>query len=147
MRKAFTSHARFFVQNILRLPQQGPVTRYVTITVTFMISALLHVLANPGYEWCCLGIQMPIYVSIIGAVLIEDTLIGAYGSIFKPALTIGSAASADRMKVVLQTKNRTRVVSAQEHAETLMWKLAGFSWVVMFEIWATSKMMYSLWNC
>lgn len=146
MRKAFTSHAVFFVQNVLRLPRRGQVARYATVAVTFMISALLHILNNPEYELCSARIQIPFFVRIIGAVCLEDAVIWAYRSNVRSLAAIQEIGSPKRKPVSFKEKS-AKVVDTPHHATALIWKLLGYSWVVAFEIWGTSKMMYGLWTC
>ncbi|MCJ1475989.1 hypothetical protein MMC13_004653 [Lambiella insularis] len=161
MRKAFTSHAIVFVSRILRLPPKGPFTRYVIIITTFMLSALLHILADPGVERCTAYPQVRFYLSIIGAIVLEDFSIWTYRSVMRPARTNAPGVSktggtvskpqeshvaADDKKKVFYAKNSNAVTQDQE-APHFLWKLVGFVWVLLFETWAVSKLMYATYSC
>ncbi|MCJ1388664.1 hypothetical protein MMC18_001513 [Xylographa bjoerkii] len=157
MRKAFTSHAILLVNGLLRLPRKSQVTRYLIIVATFMMSALLHILANPGAEQCSAYPQARYYLSVICAIALEDLVISTYQS------WTGSSAepppqTATYVKEVSDSEkspgipNGKKVFTAQNTfnsgaAPGKLWKLVGFAWVLLFEGWATSKLMYGLYAC
>lgn len=144
MRKAFTSHAIFTVTKILGLPRHGSVTRYLILMTTFLISALLHILANPGYEQCSIYLQLRFYSSIIGAVLVEDSAISVYQAMVASAV---KEPSANGDKVSLRSSRDPRRLTKQSEVVSLHWKVVGYIWVFVVHVWATSKLMYGLYRC
>ena len=157
MRKAFTSHAALLVNGVLRLPRKSQVTRYLIIFTTFMLSALLHTLANPGYEQCSAYPQVRYYLSIVCAIALEDVVISTYQSWTRSSAEPPSQRAAHGKEVSDSERspgmpNGKKIFSAQNAfpngaAPGFWWKLVGFSWVMCFEGWATSKLMYGLYAC
>ena len=157
MRKAFTSHAILLVNDILRLPRKGRLTRYLIIITTFMLSALLHILASPGAERCSAYPQARYYTSIICAIALEDSVISTYQSLTgssaepPPQTAIYAKEPSDSEKSP-GIPNGRKVFNAQNafsdrRTPSFLWKLVGYSWVMLFEGWATSKLMYGLYAC
>lgn len=117
MRKAFTSHAAFVVNKILRFPQNSQVSRYLIVIVTFAISALLHIVSATTSFQCGAAAQIRYYASIVLAIFIEDTVIWAY-------------RSARQAKEPKDDPNR------------ILWQLVGYTWVFSFHVWSVSKLVY-----
>ena len=159
MRKAFTSHAVFIVTRILRLPKNGQVTRYLIIVFTFLISALLHILASPGIERCCAWPQLRYYLSTIAAIFIEDAVITVYKRFTKSrALTSRvttdskpQGLDAPKTPIVANSRvpaaNTSRALKRQSttnNEPSYLWRLVGYTWVISFHVWAGSKLMYGV---
>ena len=162
MRKAFTSHAIFIVTRILRFPKTGQVTRYLIIFFTFLISALLHILASPGIEKCCAWPQLRYYLSTIGAIFLEDAAITVYkrfitarGESSSSAVTHSKTRGLDAPKTPIVANNdqapeanMSRVLRRQNptnnNEPSYLWRLVGYTWVISFHVWAGSKLVYGV---
>lgn len=198
MRRAFTSHAVFFVTRILRLPRNSKISRYVTVIVTFMISALLHIAANPGIPLTCQAWpQIRFFMTVGLAIMLEDPVIKLYRLALgkgsrKTAHVLGmdaknsnDHASKETAKVdnrIIDTADpttsatttatraarsetpntklrragpKTPIQTSKEPAPqteadapiSLHWRIFGYCWVIAFELWASSKMIYSTQQC
>ena len=159
MRKAFTSHAVFIVTRILRLPRNGQITRYLVIFFTFLISALLHILAGPGIERCSAWPQLRYYLSTIGAIFLEDAAITVYKR-FMTARALGSLIITDSRSrgtdsattsIVsnsgIPEANTSRALKRQSSTDnepSYLWKLVGYTWVMSFHVWTGSKLVYGV---
>ena len=157
MRKAFTSHAVLLVNRVLRLPRKSQVTRYLIIITTFMLSALLHILANPGYEQCTAYPQVRFYLSIICAIVLEDFVIATYQSWTDssaeppPQAAVHGKEFSDSERSP-RIPNGKKIFTAQNAfpngaGPSFLWKVVGFAWVLCFQGWATSKLMYGIYTC
>ena len=168
MRKAFTAHATLIVNDIFRLPRKGPVTRYSIIFITFLLSAVLHVLASPGIEWCSSYFQFRYYVSIVGIILCEDLVISTVQSWIYPSsrhkAQIEANSHADSSKhdssktiptkkapdkvVDIRSKKANQASSASlSTPHELFWSILGFTWVLVFQVWALSELAYGQSTC
>ncbi|MCJ1401037.1 hypothetical protein MMC11_004249 [Xylographa trunciseda] len=123
MRKAFTSHAVFIVNKVLHLPRNNPVSRYLIIILTFLISAGLHLAAGMALSECVVYAQTRYFFSIAAVIILEDAVIWLYKSKFS-----SSALPADDPRRTL-------------------WRLVGYSWVAFFHVWSSSKTTFSSFCC
>lgn len=143
MRKAFTSHAVFVVTQVLRLPRNSQVTRYLIIIGTFLISASLHVMASPGIERCSTWPQVRYYLSTITAICLEDLVIMTYRWLTGRKRNASVAGSEEKSKT--KNSDKTVVTSRNGNEEpNPLWKLLGYTWVVSFQVWAASKLVYGV---
>ena len=123
MRKAFTSHAVFFVNNVLRLPRNSQISRYLIIMLTFMISAGLHIVSGIAPVRCAFYAQTRYYFSIAATIMLEDAVIWVYKSAVKDAAT------------------------KPDDPRTMLWHLIGYSWVAFFHTWSISKFIFQSYTC
>ena len=72
MRKGFTTHAVFLINDILRFPRQNAITRYLIVLVTFLLSGLYHASLTPDLPWQCSMLQIGYQLRIVGAIVFED---------------------------------------------------------------------------
>ena len=170
MRKAFTAHASLIVNDIFRLPRKGPVTRYSIISITFLFSAVLHILASPGIEWCSSYFQFRYYITIISIILCEDMVISSVQSWVYPSTRdqaqIEANGHADSSKHDSSKKVSTKEVPAKTidiqsnkadnpHSppaslstpHELFWSFLGFSWVLAVQVWALSELAFGQSAC
>ena len=90
MRKGLTKHAVFIVNDVMRLPRKSPITRYMIVIFTFIISGLYHAALTPQIPWHCSMLQLPYQLHIVGAILFEDAVIMAYQYLNPSACSKGS---------------------------------------------------------
>jgi len=139
MRKAFTLHAAFVVNKIFQIPR-SQFSRYMVIIFAFLISALLHILSMPDMEECRALPQVRFYFRIAGAIFLEDLVMWAYKS----------ATGQPRKATAPVTESGEKEMKPSEPDEdsiSLLWRLVGYSWVLVFMSWATSLLTYEIWNC
>jgi len=149
MRRAFTSHAVLLVNNVLRLPRKGVISRYLVTFITFMISALFHTIACPGMESCMFLVQIKFYCAIAGAIILEDSAIAAYQA-FTTRVKIGKEAAGRLAYARVHGKakhSKSVQLSERESTPSLHWRLVGFLWAGSFWTWSVSKLMYRLNAC
>ena len=143
MRKAFTGHASYLVNNILRLPKRGPISRYAIIYVSFMMSALMHTAITPGHERCLIGPQLTLYHCIIAAVVLEDVVIAKCR-----AASGQRVVTTDTKEIPEKIRSQPRTIDVKDAHQTtaLLWKLVGYSWVASFWMWSGSNLMFALYT-
>ena len=146
MRKAFTSHATLIVTRVLGLPRQGSISRFLIIYMTFMISCVMHIVANPGNEICSSYPQFRYYSSLVGAMFLEDGVIRLYRSVTQRSQT-PKLLNIDSEGKEAAKSNSKSSTSKQTHKEPdMIWKLVGYTWVLSFHVWALSKLAYGTFN-
>jgi hypothetical protein len=145
MRKAFTMHAAFIVNRVFRIPR-SQVSRYMVVIFAFLISALLHILSVSGTEECRALPQVRFYLRIIGAIFLEDLVIWAYKSATGQAPKPASPIKEGGEKTPKSEKGG-KVSEPEEDSISLLWRLVGYSWVVIFMSWAASLLTYDVYNC
>ena len=67
-----------FVHNILRVPRQNPLSRYLITIVVFLISGFLHAAAAPEIPLSCAFPQFRYQLSLAAALMLEDLVIMMY---------------------------------------------------------------------
>ena len=170
MRKAFTAHASIIVNDIFRLPRKGPATRYSIIFLTFLFSAVLHILASPVIDWCSSYFQFRYYITIIGVIVCEDLVITNVRSWVYPSTKDQRQIKAnDHADVSNQNSsekvptndvpNKTQDVRSMKDdkpyppaalfstPQELLWSILGFTWVLAVQIWALSELAFGLSVC
>ena len=85
------------------------------------------------------------YLSIIGAIFLEDLAISTYLSLANGSKKTPVATTANGKPVGTEEVSKLR--ESHSNAQALLWKLVGYSWVFMFQTWAVSKLMYGIWYC
>jgi hypothetical protein len=72
MRKGFTTHSIFFVNDILHLPRKSFVSRYLIVLTSFLISGLYHAAVTPEFPLKCAMYQFSHQIRTAGAIIFED---------------------------------------------------------------------------
>lgn len=96
----------------------------------------------------------------MGAIIMEDYVLSIYQSLMNSPVRSDPKVSVDAKKgsnlendpvvtngkKVFHAKN-SQVMDDDGAAPHLLWKIVGFSWVLLFETWAVSKLMYATYSC
>ena len=75
IRKSFTSHSIFIVNNVFRVTPFTPLSRYLITFGAFFMSAGMHIFVAPDVALkCALWPQFRYYFTIAGAIILEDVV-------------------------------------------------------------------------
>ena len=128
MRRGLVSHASFLTKHILILSHKiqglfrtssamssrppspkSSTARYLTTVLTFLVSALMHILTCQGLEFCMILPQLRLHLGTAAAVVAEDFIIASY----RPA--------KQRLRATLIRGNRSmkQLVSTNEADDVL----------------------------
>ena len=172
MRKAFTSHAVFIVNVVLRMPRKSQLSRYLITVITFTLLAIMHLLTCPGMEICMIPAQLAIHVGTAVAIILEDGAIGSYRIVKRVAVhgkdaTKDSDANGHVQSSAVEKNSTTANTKRRRHANAMAERLVvepqlsqdpsarpslplrmlGFTWVATFWTWSVSNLMYDLYQC
>ena len=149
MRKAFTSHAVYIVTRLLRVAPRSKVSRYLILFVSFLLAALLHILASPEPFRCSIWPQSLYYLSTALAIVAEDTAMAFTLKLRSQTWTKKAEVEISRKA---QSPRRLTASDASEkhpndHRQCSLfpkrWRIVGYCWVFLFDMWATSKLVYA----
>lgn len=127
MRRAFIGHAAFLIHDIFRLRQDSPLSYPAIILVSFLTSGAIHAFVSP-LDLDCAGPRVVTYYCLAGVlILCENGLGRLYVKIKWPSET---AEKNDRVEVV------------GHHSDSKWCYIAGYFWVVFFQLWTTAKLVY-----
>ncbi|MCJ1393662.1 hypothetical protein MMC18_006538 [Xylographa bjoerkii] len=176
IRKAFTSHSSFVVNDVLRVPRRTETSRYMVLAFTFLMSAGMHVFVAPNVPLrCSAWPQLRYYFSIAGAIILEDTVTFAYRRFTRKSVAAqlkqdsestkaetveAEVTSLDKPPNDLKRRNgmisRTEVEAktptttapeARNKTSSTLFRALGYVWVAAFEVWSTSKFLYLTQQC
>ena len=152
MRKGFTSNAKFLVTRVLGLPARTPIARYLILFVSFVLVAFLHIFASLSPFRCSVWPQVRYYGSTACAIVVEDTVItlawrvrqqfrrkGAK-DVLEAWKREGESSAANAGSNVEQKCSKSLVV---DDSPAKRWRMVGYVWVALFDLWATSKLVYA----
>ncbi|MCJ1321831.1 hypothetical protein MMC15_007176 [Xylographa vitiligo] len=156
MRKGFTSNAGFLVTHVLGLSARTPIARYLTLFVSFIIVAVLHILASPAPFRCSIWPQVRYYGSIACAIVVEDAVMAL-------ALKVRQHFLRKEPKGVLEVRPKEGNPGVLDNGDGVEqrglnstpidlfparnWRMVGYVWVALFDMWATSKLVYAAAAC
>ena len=141
MRKAFTSHAILIVKLIPGL-SSTKLLRHLILFVSFLIVALMHIFTAANPTLCLAWPQIRYYGSTALAILVEDIAIGLWGQIDINAKGTKAARSAKK-----GSRESSKEVIVQGPKVSKFWPWVGYVWVMSFDMWATSKLVYATTQC
>ena len=110
------------------------------------MSCVMHILANPGVEVCSSYPQFRYYSSLVGAMLLEDAVIRLYRSVTQRRQAPDSSKIDDEKKKALRNGSSSVVSKQTDNEPAMIWKLVGYTWVLSFNVWALSKLVYGIWT-
>ena len=163
MRKAFTSHAVFLATRVLHLPPRTKTTRYFILFFSFLIVAVMHIFTNPTPSLCTAWPQIRYYASTALAIMIEDTVI----ALGRGKTCIEETRPSDGLDQKRKEGTSKKFARGDNHMDSprvhsrtfcsrgpgssgapkLGWRILGYCWVVSFDMWATSKLIYATAQC
>ena len=123
MRRAFVEHARFLVQNILRLPHESFAFRYMVMLVVFFISAIMHIVSL-RISFSCGGPYLIAYYCGIAVVIALENMVEELYKRYHRSIVRGGSGEGN------------------PH-----WRALGYLWVAIFHIWTTPKVVYPIMLC
>lgn len=112
MRKGFTTHAVFLINDILRLPRQNIIARYLIVIVTFLLSGLYHAALTPDLPWQCSTLQIGYQLRIVGAIVFEDFVSILWGKFAPRSLRLQDDKTPREDDVAIISKS-TAVLSSK----------------------------------
>ncbi|KAG8629454.1 hypothetical protein KVT40_003319 [Elsinoe batatas] len=140
-RKALTAPAVALCR-LIGLPRRSPITRFMISVLAFYVTCIMHILAMPRLERCGSYPQFRYYTAIIAAMILEDVVIKAY-EIWK-----GHSQHVPQSATVVE-KSAADAYAAGEKAgpqPSLPLRLLGYTWVLCFNIWASSITVYGIYG-
>ena len=141
MRKAFTSHATVLVRRVVNISTRNNLSRHLVLLFSFLIVALMHVFASPTPSLCLAWPQLRYYGSNVMAIVAEDTIIRLCSRV---------EVSTGKTRVRSVTKGKFGDITRKEERVNIAlpnWRWLGYLWVMAFDIWATSKLVYATAKC
>ena len=147
MRKPFTDIASLVVQRAA--PSASKQTSRCCMLMTiFAVSGCFHALATNHHTWCSAYGQIRYYMSCAIAVIVEESVI----SVFQ-RLGLDSKGQHRGSEVI--PKPEVKFKGAEDTQERfsgsqrapLKYRMIGYAWVFLFDLWATSKMIYLDFQC
>ena len=149
MRKAFTSHATYVVTRLPGLQSRSQIARYLILLFSFLIAALLHILASDRPFRCSIWPQLRYYTSTALAIVLEDFVIAVglrvkNGFRRKEVTAKVDLKNGDSPSEVASSIGNEYLSSYEIHAPlSEHWRIIGYCWVAAFDMWATSKLVYA----
>ena len=141
---------------------------------SFLMSAWMHVFVAPNIPLRCqVWPQLRFYLSIAGAIILEDLVTFAYRRLTRKKMNStkpnGNAieSEVDKAKVTsrdaepagnnaLQRRGKSEIddktatapsMEQPVEATPIVFRTIGYIWVAFFEVWSTSKSLYLIRQC
>ncbi|KIW28585.1 uncharacterized protein PV07_08238 [Cladophialophora immunda] len=161
MRTAFVSNAKFLLFGLLRISPSAVISRYLVSITALAISGTMHSVAF-STSWRCANLRpLWYYLSIAGAILVEDLAHLGYSK--SKALLSGKAptphANANGTQAVSKLPlhdARGKHLAGSEgglgsslrgRRPSPAWRYFGYLWVISFECWSIPRTVYPQMIC
>ena len=154
MRKAFTSHASYVVQHALRISRGNKLSRPLILAFSFLVVAAMHIVADPHPSMCLAWLQLRYYANIVLAIAGEEVAVKLWTHIIPPSRPQKTALRLRRANGHREAKKQSRdngsnVAANNERHSTDLPKRRwlGYLWVIAFNTWSASKLVYAATRC
>ena len=145
MRKTFTSHASYIVRHVLRVPRQNKLSRPLVLAFSFLIVAVMHVVADPDPSVCRAWMQLRYYASVFAGIVLESVIISLWTRY--TASDSRKLKSRIRREVNKDHRDDESAPNGNTRSSSSKWRWFGYLWVMAFHTWAASKLVYGTAHC
>ena len=114
MRKGFTTHAVFLINDVLGFPRKHSITRYSIVLVTFLLSGLYHAALTPDLPWQCSMLQIGYQLRIVGAIIFEDVVSILWKRVAPRSLSLQHVRELKGNDVAIEMQ-ATALASSKDH--------------------------------
>ncbi|KAJ9613944.1 hypothetical protein H2200_002080 [Cladophialophora chaetospira] len=159
MRTAYVSNAKFVLFRILGVPSTGVTARLLLTITALAISGTVHSVAA-STSWRCATLRpLWYYLSIGGAILIEDMVQHGYWKLktLLPRVVLTPVANETRTASTQPSQHATgKYLTHTDHSPKVAigvdktsskWRYVGYLWVMAFECWAIPRTIYPQMTC
>ncbi|KIY02558.1 uncharacterized protein Z520_01023 [Fonsecaea multimorphosa CBS 102226] len=163
MRTAFVSNAKFLSFRVLRISPSATISRYLVSVTALAISGIMHSVAF-STSWRCASLRpLWYYLSIAGAILVEDLAQLGYRRTIAWLSGKRTTRNADENAIqavstlpLLHDAKGERLVESERSGlgsslkgarPSPGWRYLGYLWVICFECWAIPRAVYPQMIC
>ncbi|OAP58921.1 hypothetical protein AYL99_06218 [Fonsecaea erecta] len=161
MRTAFVSNAKFLLFRVLRIPSSAAMSRYLVSVTALAISGAMHSVAFSTPWRCASLLPLWYYLSIAGAIVVEDLAQLAYRKSMASFLsgrkagpsTADASEKDDKLLPLHDVKGKdesggggdglgSSFQGSGDKRPSVGWRCLGYLWVMSFECWSLPRAVY-----
>ena len=140
MRNPFTAIA-FSILKPIQCTTPKPVFSSLIVLTTFAISGVFHALATDNLTACSAYAQFRYYMSIGIALLLEDAFLRSV-QLMTSSISEPNRASQLQKEEDRDSVERQKALKSARQRPPFKFRVIGYAWVVLFDVWATSKLVF-----